>query len=82
MQIHHEILEDETDLIQSGYSQERHLSSLNIGESYSSSWTRWPSRYKFFSLLLNVNDEVTVVNRQTYDLLTYLGDIGGLLEIV
>ena len=46
---------------------------------YRSSWTSYPDHYKFFSLQINVSDETTYQHRATYELLEFLGDVGGLL---
>ena len=36
--------------------------------------------YKFASLEINLNRDLIVINRQTYSLLDFLGDCGGLLD--
>ena len=58
---------------------------LNKRSLESSSWVDHPSQnktglYKFSSLELNLDTRVRVMNRETYDLLSWLGDLGGLLD--
>lgn len=50
-----------------------------------SSWNQHPTqvpdgKYKFISVEVNLNAQVQVINRDTYDALAWLGDIGGLLD--
>ena len=47
-----------------------------------SSWTKYPHKYKFTSVEFAVSDTISVTNRETYSLLQYLGDIGGLVEFL
>ena len=37
-------------------------------------------RYKFISAEVNFNMDLSAYNRQTYSLLDWLGDIGGLMD--
>ena len=55
-----------------------------------SKWDDWPVKdsitstsgkfYKFNSVVLNLDLELTTFERQTYDLLELIGDIGGLFD--
>ena len=51
-----------------------------------SAWNKFPtpedpgSQYKYTSLEITVNPDLKVLNRQTYGLLDFLGDCGGLLD--
>ena len=45
-----------------------------------SSWTDFPKRYKFLSFEMNMFGDRTKWNRQTYSLLDWLGDLGGLTD--
>jgi len=38
----------------------------------------WPRRYKIIGIECSFEPNLIVTNRQTYDLLNFLGDIGGL----
>ena len=49
------------------------------------SWINHPSivpngRYKFSSFQINLDNRIKVSNRQTYDVLDWLGDCGGLAD--
>lgn len=45
-----------------------------------SSWTQHPDRYKFTGLELLYDNNVNLVARETYGLLEFMGDLGGLFE--
>ena len=51
-----------------------------------SAWNRFPteedplSRYKFTSVEINFSPDMITINRDTYSLLDWLGDLGGLLD--
>ena len=50
-----------------------------------SAWNEHPSKnatglYKFSSLEFNLDLRVRIINRQTYDILSWLGDLGGLVD--
>lgn len=42
--------------------------------------TRANGLYKFFSVELNLHQQKRIITRQTYDLLQFLGDVGGLVD--
>lgn len=50
------------------------------GEPIISSWTQHPKKYKFTGLELLYDNNVNLVARETYGLLEFLGDLGGLNE--
>ena len=41
---------------------------------------QYPDYYKFFSLEVNLNEDLKQIDRETYSMLDWLGDIGGLIE--
>ena len=51
-----------------------------------SAWNYFPTKenpnslYKFTSIEINLNKDLKQINRQTYSLLDWLGDAGGLLD--
>ena len=51
-----------------------------------SSWNKYPTKenpsnkYKFTSLEINMSIDKKVVNRETYSMLDWLGDLGGLYD--
>ena len=54
-------------------------------QQFASAWTddlmvNKTGDYKFASVEIRQEDSIYKVNRQTYNLLEYLGDIGGLLD--
>ena len=54
------------------------LHDMKIAKTHVSYFTNYPNRYKFSSLTLRLNEDQKIINRQTYDILTWLGDLGGL----
>ena len=59
--------------------------SFNFIKNFASGWTadlqkNPDGNYKFGGIGFLVDREVIVLNRQAYDLLDYLGDIGGLID--
>jgi len=47
-----------------------------------SSWTQYPSQYKFMSIEFDLNMDVQYTDRASYDFLNWMGDVGGSLEIL
>ena len=51
-----------------------------------SAWNKFPtpknplSRYKFTSIEVNFSPDVRTIFRQTYNILDWLGDVGGLTD--
>ena len=85
--MHTKQLSDETDLVQLGYSTDTKFNSYdNVINPQYSSWTTFPtdedpfSLYKYASVEVNLNKDLAMINRQTYSMLDWLGDCGGLLE--
>ena len=78
-------LEDETEFVQYGQSQIYDFFELKSKSPHTSTWdddlTKKPSgRYKFGSIEVDLNQDLRIINRQTYSLLDWLGDIGGLTD--
>ena len=79
-------LSDETQIFQFGYSEDRNFYSFFSKVPEASAWNNFPteknplSRYKFSSIEVNFSADQQRVNRQTYSLLDWLGDMGGLLD--
>ena len=46
------------------------------------SWTTHPTKYKFTSFEINLNYDLELISRETYDILEYLGDLGGFMEAI
>ena len=79
-------LNDETQMFQFGYSEDRNFYSFFSKIPEASAWNHFLteevplSRYKFTSIEVNFSADQQRVNRQTYSLLDWLGDMGGLLD--
>ena len=69
-----------------GYSEERTFYSYLMKMPEASSWNNFPTpaypltRYKFTSFEINYSPDQQITNRQTYSILDWLGDMGGLLD--
>ena len=58
---------------------------INKVEPQASAWIEHPTKnetglYKFSSIEVNLDQRIRSVQRETYDLLSWLGDIGGLVD--
>ena len=78
-------LDDETQFVQYGFSDLATYIDVIKDEPGISSWSddliKNPGgRYKYVSMELNFSQDLHVTTRQTYSLLDWLGDIGGLLD--
>lgn len=47
-----------------------------------SNWNDYPNKIKFFSVHFLLNQDINNIERTTYDFLEFMGDCGGLLEIL
>lgn len=78
-------LQDDTAIFQLGYGSVTEFVSYERGVAQASAWNVHPTvdpngLYKFTSYEINLNQKSIVVNRSTYDILSWLGDLGGLNE--
>ena len=81
-------LTDETSFVQVGQSTTKTFYGKNDSSmlSQASSWDVFPTKqnpftkYKFTSVEINLNKTLNVINRETYSLLDWLGDCGGLFD--
>lgn len=75
---------DESSMVQLGQSQEFTLHDWVVGKIVPSFWNKFPTdeepnnRYKFVSLNIMQDKDLTLINRKTYSLLDWMGDLGGL----
>lgn len=81
------LLADETAYIQYGESVDGYYSNYQVDRGpRPSSWSNFPTpekpfnKYKFNSVKIYFNQDQLMINRQTYSLLEWLGDIGGLFD--
>ena len=79
-------LNDETDLVQLGQSTVTDIYDWKLTEWTPSTWRKFPdaenpyAKYKFISLGIQQGKNFTQIGRQTYSLLDWLGDWGGLMD--
>ena len=66
------------DLIE--WTKETDFFDYKITKPEISAWTNYPKFYKFTSLQLLISYDQVITERETYDMLEYLGDLGGLME--
>lgn len=51
-----------------------------VGAPFISTWNEFPHRYKIAGLQINLSHDLNIYSRQTYDVLMFLGEVGGLIE--
>jgi hypothetical protein len=76
------VVEDETDFVQLGQNTETEFLTMRMGLPEDSAWTVYPEKYKFISMAVFMSSDSEVTNRETYEFLGYLGDIGGLIDVL
>jgi hypothetical protein len=70
---------DEIAPIQTGNVVEKNQTTLSPGEMNFSGWIDFPTKYKFTGMEILLDFNVKMIQRSSYDILSLLGDIGGLL---
>ena len=80
----HELM-DEVDIVQLGQQRIVEFESTYWGDSGTSDYSEWPTKedpslYKFNGVWLELSKEKVIIERQTYSLLEWLGDVGGLFD--
>jgi hypothetical protein len=74
-------LEDESELINFGVPEEStFISVLEPDELKPSRMNKFPENYKFISFNIHVSWQRLVIGRETYGLLDFFGDVGGLFD--
>ena len=79
-------LGDEIEILQWGEEEELDFNHVEFDPPRPSAWARFPTedepdnRYKFSSIAFKFIQGSKVIERQTYSLLEWLGDIGGLFD--
>lgn len=73
-------VQDNTALIDFGVTDDELLSSYQLTGPYSSKWQQYPHHYKFVGVDVNFTTTLHVIERSTYGLLEFVGDMGGLLD--
>lgn len=81
-------LEDEASYMQYGQYSSHEFFSFKMDETQLSAWINYPTpreplnKYKFASIEFNMSMNQMNWTRSTYSLLDWLGDLGGLLQIL
>ena len=79
------LVSDSTSLLQLGYNDDTEFESISIGAKHANSFNVWPTKenranYRFNTIWLELSQDLTTIERQTYSLLEWLGDVGGLFD--
>ena len=69
---------DEINFLQLGRQDEYSFYDMEFTSTSVSSLNQWPNNYKFTSLAIGMAPESNVIERSTYSVLEWLGDVGGL----
>ena len=54
---------DESEYFQAGFSKQYDYMDMNVGELQPSRNTQWPNNYKFTSISLQLDKDLTVIER-------------------
>ena len=68
--------------MQYGQEEDREFYTFKINGVFASSWIDFPSTFKYVGFEITLNLDSNIINRQTYSVLDWLGDIGGLNGIL
>lgn len=75
------LLIEDVDYLQVGQPErEFHFYDWSMGMPEPSVWQQYPHNYKFTGFDVQFNQDLTQIERKTYDFLEFLGDLGGLLD--
>ena len=72
--------------MQYGQEEDFEFYAFELPPPKPSSWNVYPTRenpdglFKYGSIEVNMSQDLSIWNRQTYSLLDYIGDLGGLLD--
>ena len=79
-------LQDESQVLQLGEEEEFLFNSVHFSNPRPSAWSGFPTdaspdtRYKFSSIAFTFGPDLNVIERSTYSILEWLGDVGGLFD--
>ena len=80
------MLEDESSYLQYGQTVETEYFNFHMKETMPSGWINYPTEaspntlYKFISVEINLSLDLISWERSTYNVLDWLGDLGGLYD--
>ena len=60
----------------------QHFEYFNIGQLQSSAWKNYPTQYKFIGAQIFLSQDLKIIQRETYDALTFTGDCGGFFSFL
>ena len=69
---------DEIEFIQLGYINEYNFFSFEVPKPTNSFFDTFPTKYRIVSIDIYRDYNLELIDRSTYSLLSYLGDLGGL----
>ena len=75
-------LDDEIDYFQLGQSHTGEFFEFYMNSPEPSAWVNFPEKYKLIGLEIYMDFALKSINRSTYSILDYLGDIGGFVDIL
>ena len=82
------MLADETGFLQWGIEDKEEFTSIRFDAPAPSFLRKWPSDkdsndgYKVISSFVTLSMDQNVIERQTYSILEWLGDVGGLFDML
>ena len=86
MELNKNQLEDETNWLQYGQEDLYEYHNLSMSLPIASSWIYWPTKeeptrkFKYASFEINMSLNLAHWQRETYSILDWLGDLGGLYD--
>ena len=83
--INKNLLSDEVNLFNLGQTDENEFETITFSSSMASHSNTWPTKDDRLTFILQgvrlkLSQEQTVIERSTYSLLEWIGDIGGLFD--
>ena len=82
------MLADETGFLQWGIADEEEFTTVQFDAPAPSFLSKWPDKkgsdngYKVISSFVTLSMDQNVIERQTYSILEWLGDVGGLFDML
>ena len=79
------MVEDEVAFFQIGQQEDEKFEVFQIGKEFASELIHWPTKekksiFRFNGIYLELGQEQIKIERQTYSMLEWVGDIGGLFD--
>ena len=80
------LFDDQSDYLQLSQADETTFYLFSLDSVRSSSWNKFPTpekpdiKFKYASIKIYLHKDISIHSRQTYSLLDFLGDLGGLFD--